>query len=135
MDNLSKEHRSICMSRIRAKDTRPEIIVRKIIHRLGYRFRLHRRDLPGCPDIVLTRHKKVVLVHGCFWHVHSCRHGKVLPKTNPSYWDKKREGNVLRDWKNVRELEKLGWRVLVVWECETKDLSQLEDLLRRFLNS
>lgn len=133
MDNLTKEQRSFCMSRIRAKDSKPELVVRRIIHHLGYRFRLSRRDLPGCPDIVLPRHEKVVFVHGCFWHMHNCRYGDVTPKTNRTYWEKKRKANVARDHYNVRELAQLGWRVLVVWECETKDIRALETRLKRFL--
>lgn len=133
MDNLTPNQRSYCMSCIRAKDTAPEIIVRILLHRLGYRFRLHQRNLPGCPDIVLTRHKKVIFVHGCFWHMHRCRYGKVSPKTNRAYWYKKRKGNVERHRENTAQLKRLGWKVLVVWECWTRDAAKLETRLREFL--
>ena len=133
MDTLTNAQRSYCMSRIRARDTVPEKLVRQLVHRLGYRFRLHRRDLPGCPDIVLPRHRKIILVHGCFWHMHKCRYGRVVPKTNRDYWEPKRLGNVRRDRQNRRKLKSLGWEVLVVWECWTKDRSKLEERIRRFL--
>ncbi len=135
MDNLSKEQRSYCMSRIRAKDTMPELIVRRIVHRLGYRFRLHRRDLPGCPDIVLPRHRKAIFVHGCFWHMHSCRYGQVAPTTNRNYWGRKRKGNVQRDQEELRALRHLGWKVLIVWECWTKDVPTLERRVQQFLTN
>ena len=133
MDNLSEKQRSHCMSHIKAKDTKPEQIVRKLVHRLGFRFRLHKRELPGCPDIVLPRHTKVIFVHGCFWHMHRCRYGRVKPKTNSRYWEQKRIGNVDRHRKNVRMLRRLGWKVLVVWECRTKDIPKLEERIRSFL--
>jgi len=132
-DVLTPKQRSFNMSRIRGKDTKPEIIVRRIVHRLGYRFRLHQRKLPGCPDIVLTRHRKVIFVHGCFWHMHRCKYGRVTPKTNKKFWENKRTGNVKRFRKNVRLIRRLGWRILVVWECWTRDTSMLEDRVRRFL--
>ena len=112
--------RSFNMSRIRAKDTRPELVVRSLVHQMGYRFRLHRKDLPGKPDLVLPGHRKVIFVHGCFWHMHRCRYGRVTPKTNAEFWQQKRMGNVERDRRNVRELRRAGWSVLVVWECWTK---------------
>ena len=96
-DVLTKEQRSFNMSRIRNKNTRPEIIVRSIVHRMGYRYALHRKDLQGHPDMVLTKHKKIIFVHGCFWHIHKCRYGSVVPKTNKKFWKTKREGNVDRD--------------------------------------
>jgi DNA mismatch endonuclease (patch repair protein) len=132
-DTLTRAQRSHCMSRIRSKDTRPELAVRRIVHRLGYRFRLHVRDLPGAPDLVFPRLRKIVLVHGCFWHMHCCRFGLVTPKTNAEFWQAKRSGNVIRDRRNERALRKLGWDVLVVWECETKALNALIRKLVRFL--
>jgi len=135
MDNLTKRQRSYCMSRIRSKDSQPELIVRKIIHSLGYRFRLHRRDLPGCPDIVLPRHMKIIFVHGCFWHKHNCRHGRVMPKTNKKYWQEKRKGNVERFKKNMTKLKRLGWKVLVIWECQTKKPEKIINKLSEFLRS
>lgn len=105
------------MSGIRGKDTKPEMIVRKALHRAGYRYRLHVKDLPGKPDIVLPKYKTVIFVHGCFWHRHDCEKFK-WPKTRPEFWREKIEGNVERDRETVSDLEKLGWKVLLVWECE-----------------
>ncbi len=133
-DVLTKEQRSYNMSQIRNKDTRPEILVRSIVHRLGYRYALHRKDLPGKPDMVLTRHHKIIFIHGCFWHMHRCRYGRVKPATNVDFWRTKREGNVARDKKNLRKLRKDGWKVLVVWECWTRDIPKLEARLRTFLH-
>src|SRR5438874_463419 len=121
MDVHTREQRSRNMSAIRGKDTKPELIVRSIVHALGCRFRLHRRNMPGAPDIVLPRHKKIVLVHGCYWHMHNCRWGLVTPKTNAKFWHAKRTGNVKRDRRNLTELKRMDWRVLTVWECETKN--------------
>lgn len=123
----------MCMSRIRARDTKPEIILRKMVHGMGYRFRLHCRELPGSPDVVLPRHRKVIFVHGCFWHMHHCRYGRVRPATNPEFWAKKRQGNVDRDRRNTKALRAMGWKVLVVWECWTRDVPKLERRLREFL--
>ncbi len=108
------------MSRIRGKDTKPELIVRRACHALGLRFRLHRKDLPGKPDLVFPKHRTVVFVHGCFWHSHDCRYGRVVPATNPEFWRDKRAATVERDRKKTDELRALGWRVLEYWECETK---------------
>jgi len=132
-DVLTKEQRKYCMSRIRGKDTKPEIVVRRLVHSLGYRYRLHVRKLPGCPDIVLARHRKVIFVHGCFWHMHRCKYGRVIPKTNKKFWENKRNGNVQRSHKNNRALRRLGWKVLVVWECWTRDIKKLESRVRNFL--
>ncbi len=134
VDVLTKKQRSYNMSQIRNKDTRPEILVRSMVHRLGYRYALHRKDLPGKPDMVLTRHRKIIFVHGCFWHMHKCRYGKVKPATNIDFWKSKREGNVARDKRNLRKLRKDGWKVLVVWECWTRKPSALKDRIGRFLN-
>ena len=106
------------MARIRAADTRPEMVVRRIVHALGYRFRLHRRDLPGTPDLVLPKHRAVVFVHGCFWHQHACRRGRKSPASNRAYWGPKLARNVERDATARMALERMGWRVLTVWECE-----------------
>jgi DNA mismatch endonuclease (patch repair protein) len=134
-DNLTPKQRSHCMSQIRSVNTLPELRVRSMIHRMGFRFRLHRRMLPGCPDIVLPKKKKVIFVHGCFWHMHKCKLGKVIPKTNLHYWDVKRRGNLHRDRKNVKALKSLGWKVLILWECWTKKDVKLVNSLKEFLFS
>jgi DNA mismatch endonuclease (patch repair protein) len=123
------------MSRIKSRDTKPELIVRSLIHRLGYRFRLHRKDLPGTPDLVFPGRRSVIFVHGCYWHLHDCKFGQVKPATNASFWSAKREGNKLRDQKNEAALIAKGWRVLVIWECETKDLKLIEKRVKKFLES
>jgi DNA mismatch endonuclease (patch repair protein) len=134
MDRISVERRSWNMSRISAKNTKPEMAVRSLLHRLGFRFRLHVRGLPGCPDIVLPRLKSVVFVHGCFWH----RHDKCLlaysPKTRRAFWKKKFDDNVLRDRQHLRDLKELGWRVLVIWECQIRDLNVLAGRVDDFLS-
>ncbi len=134
-DVLTKEQRSFNMSRIRGKNTRPEIIVRSLVHRMGYRYGLNKRNLSGQPDIVLTCHKKIIFIHGCFWHMHKCRYGKVVPQTHKKFWQTKRLGNVVRDRKNIKELKSLGWKVLVIWECQTKNISKLTQKLKTFLAS
>ncbi|MEQ9410518.1 MAG: very short patch repair endonuclease [Fuerstiella sp.] len=135
-DVHTRRQRSFNMSRIRAKDTRPEMIVRSLVHQMGYRFRLHRRDLPGTPDLVLPRHHKVIFVHGCFWHQHRCRYGRVTPKTNAAFWAAKRQGNVTRDRRNLRQLRAAGWDVLVIWECWTRfPEEKVIPRLDAFLNS
>lgn len=135
IDNLSDERRSENMRRIRSADTRPEMIVRRIVHGLGFRYRLHRRDLPGRPDLVFPRLKCVIFVHGCFWHLHpGCAEGRI-PGTRTEYWGPKLRANFSRDCLNRKALEELGWEVLVVWECETKDRDGLTGALRRFLGS
>ena|ERR1017187_1123052 len=133
MDNLTPSQRRRNMQRIRSTDTKPELLVRTLIHRLGYRFRLHRKDLPGKPDLVFPRLRAVIFVHGCFWHLHTCKFGQVKPATNPSYWSAKRIGNKVRDQKNEVALGKLGWKVLNIWECETKDLAGVRKRVKRFL--
>lgn len=120
------------MSAIKGKDTRPELVVRRVLHRLGYRFRLHRRDLPGCPDIVLPGRRSVVLVHGCFWHRHGCPNS-TLPRTRRDWWAAKLARNAERDTANIVKLRALGWAVLVVWECRIADETNVEDVLRDFL--
>jgi DNA mismatch endonuclease (patch repair protein) len=127
--------RSYNMSRIRSKDTKPEIIVRSALHRLGYRFRLHREDLPGKPDIVLPKHNTVIFVHGCYWHRHRCRYGQVVPQTRREFWKAKFAANVDRDKRKREAIRALGWRVLTVWECQTGDRLALEELLSAILGS
>lgn len=121
------------MSRIRKTGSKPEILVRKIAHRLGYRFRINRRDLPGTPDIVFPRHRKVIFVHGCFWHQHpGCRHAN-RPRIRPDYWLPKLERTVRRDAESAVALHGLGWRTLVIWECETRDAAELQRQIQSFL--
>ena len=108
---------------------------RLIVHRIGYRYALHRKDLPGHPDIVLTRYHKIIFIHGCFWHMHKCRYGSVKPATNTKFWQTKREGNVARDKRNIRKLRKDGWKVLVIWECKTRNPEKLISKLKKFLES
>lgn len=123
------------MSRIRNRDTKPEMRVRAIAHGLGYRYRLHRKDLPGKPDLVFPARRKVIFVHGCFFHMHECRYGQVVPKTNAEFWAKKRRSNVERDLRNIEALGKEGWQVLVIWECQTKTPDILPDMIHSFLES
>lgn len=128
------EARSAIMRAVPRKDSKPEIVVRRMLHQLGYRFRLHRRDLPGTPDIVLPRHRVAIFVHGCFWHRHeSCRLTST-PKTRADFWQAKFDRNVQRDAEATLALKLLGWDVLVIWECETRDhdnlIRRLTDTLR-----
>lgn len=133
MDVLTREQRSYCMSRIRAKNTKPEVIVRQVSHRLGYRFRLHRSDLAGKPDLAFISRRKVIFVHGCFWHQHKGCKLASTPKSSADYWLPKLERNVARDNDSTRQLANLGWESLVIWECETKDTDALASRLERFL--
>ena len=134
MDVFTKEKRSQIMSKIKGKDTKPEKVVRSLLHQMGYRFRLHRRDLPGNPDIVLPKYKKIIFVHGCFWHGHEdCPRAK-RPSTNKKFWDEKLSKNIERDKKNQCELGKLGWQLLVVWQCQIKDINNLIEKIIKFIN-
>ncbi len=121
------------MSHIRGKDTGPEWVVRRMVHAMGFRYRLHVKDLPGKPDLVLPRHRKIIFVHGCFWHAHGCRMVKRPPATHKRFWKDKFAKNVSRDRLTLHHLWKAGWQVLVVWECETKDPAQLRTILSSFL--
>jgi DNA mismatch endonuclease (patch repair protein) len=134
-DIYTKEKRSEIMSRVRSRDTRPEGIVRSVIHRLGLRFRLAVGDLPGRPDVVLRRLKTVVFVNGCYWHGHDCSKGRSKAKTNVAFWAKKISDNVARDRRTFSRIKDQGWRILVVWECQTKNVEKLrshlaEELIR-----
>ena len=135
MDRISKEHRSWNMSRIQSRDTKPEKTVRSILHGLGYRFRLHRKDLPGKPDIVLARYNSVIFVHGCFWHRHKDCKNASIPKTKKTFWEEKFKANIERDIKVKNELTSDGWRALVVWECELTDIESVEKELGKFLKN
>ncbi|TAK81063.1 MAG: DNA mismatch endonuclease Vsr [Betaproteobacteria bacterium] len=135
-DHLSSRERSRNMAAIRGRNTSPEIAVRQLAYALGYRFRLHRADLPGRPDLVFSSKRAVITVNGCFWHQHSSRTCKARPpKSNLDYWLPKLKRNVERDVANRRRLRKLGWRVMVVWECQTLDKRKLAERLSRFLQS
>lgn len=121
------------MRAVKGRDTRPEMLVRRAAHALGYRFRLHRKDLPGSPDLVFPSRRKVVFVHGCFWHGHDCARGARAPKANAEYWSAKIGRNVARDARVLVELRALGWEPLVLWECELKDPAALAGRLRQHL--
>lgn len=132
-DVFSKKKRSWVMSRVKGRDTKPELLVRSIVHRMGYRFRVNRRDLPGSPDIVLPRHHKAIFVHGCFWHGHKrCRRAS-RPKANELFWNKKLDENIERDRSKLRALRGAGWRVLIIWECETRNPEKLASKLEKFM--
>jgi DNA mismatch endonuclease (patch repair protein) len=120
------------MAMVRSKNTKPELLIRSVLHRMGFRFRLHRKDLPGCPDICLPMHRKIVFVHGCFWHGHRCQHGSRRPATNVAYWNAKIEGNICKDAAAIKALRSLGWRSLIVWECQLKS-PNINERLARFL--
>jgi DNA mismatch endonuclease, patch repair protein len=121
------------MSRVKGRDTTPELLVRRMLHELGYRYRLHRKDLPGKPDIVFGPRKKIVFIHGCFWHGHRCPKGR-LPKSNGAFWRDKIVTNRKRDARNVTALNGLGWKILVVWQCELKDALAVRDRIVDFLH-
>ena len=134
-DTLDPDQRSNRMSRIRGKDTGPEMVVRRITHGMGYRYRLHVKDLPGCPDLVFRKRRRVIFVHGCFWHRHpdpSCKLAR-LPKSRLDFWLPKLERNAERDSENIRKLKSMGWDVLVIWECQLKDQTSLREQIRAFL--
>ena len=135
MDRISKERRSWNMSRIQSENTKPEKIVRSILHRLGFRFRIHRKDLAGRPDIVLARYNSVIFAHGCFWHRHKDCKNASIPKTKKKFWEKKFKANIERDIKVKNELKSNGWRVLVVWECELSDIESVGGKLEKFLKN
>lgn len=135
VDNLTPEDRSWCMSQIRSRGMKPEMAVRSMVHRLGYRFRLHRRELPGQPDLVLPRHRAVIFVNGCFWHWHPDPHCPIagLPKSNLEYWQPKLARTRIRDLENTGSLEAQGWRVLTVWECQLQSPVDVLHGIRMFL--
>ena len=137
VDNLSPADRSWCMSQIRSRGMKPEFAVRSMVHRLGYRFRLHRRDLPGAPDLVLPRHRAVIFVNGCFWHWHPDPNCPIagLPKSNLQYWKPKLTRTRIRDRENAASLAADGWRVLTVWECELRNPFDVVQRIYRFLHA
>ena len=133
MDSLSASERSERMARVRGKDTKPELAVRSLLHRLGYRYRLHAKELPGRPDLVFRPRRRAIFVHGCFWHRHEgCKLAR-MPKSRLEFWEPKLEGNRVRDRTNQKALSDMGWRYLVVWECELGDMKAIEDRLVTFL--
>ncbi|MBI9016301.1 MAG: DNA mismatch endonuclease Vsr [Phycisphaerae bacterium] len=132
-DTISKEKRSWNMSRIKNKDTKPELIVRSILHCMGYRFRLHRKDLPGKPDIVLPKYKTAIFVNGCFWHRHKNCKFAYMPKTRKEFWQKKFNDTVKRDKTKKAELKKLGWKIIIIWECEIVKRNMIKSLLKKEL--
>jgi DNA mismatch endonuclease, patch repair protein len=134
MDRLNPNRRSALMARIHGKDTMPELVVRRLTYFLGYRYRVHARDLPGSPDLVFKGRRKAIFVHGCFWHRHRCRRGK-MPTTRAEFWVPKLSGNKLRDLKTQAELRRLGWRYLIIWECELKHLDRVSARISDFLAS
>lgn len=125
-DVHTTEQRRRNMAAIKGKNTKPELVVRSTLNALGYRFRLHRDDLPGKPDILLPKYETAIFVHGCFWHSHQCRYGRVAPATRSEFWTAKRTATKLRDKLKARELRRLGWKVWTIWECQTKDEGLLE---------
>lgn len=127
--------RSALMARVRQKGTGPELLVRRCLHRLGFRFRLHRKDLPGTPDITLPKHRKVIFVHGCFWHRHPGCTKTTTPKTRTVFWEEKFRTNVRRDRHNMSRLRELGWEPYVVWECETRDIKEMEMQLKTIFST
>ena len=132
-DWLTPEQRRRVMQAIKNKDTGPEMAVRRLVHRLGYRYRLHKKGLPGRPDLVFGGRKKIIFVHGCFWHAHTCRYGRA-PTSREEYWLPKLKRNKERDAENQEQLGKLGWSVMVIWECEIKDVAKLTDRITSFLD-
>jgi DNA mismatch endonuclease (patch repair protein) len=138
-DLLTREQRSRNMSRIRGKNTKPELLVRKLLHAKGYRYRLHGQSgaekLPGRPDLVFAGRRKVIFVNGCFWHFHDCKAGQHAPAANAEFWEAKRTGTRERDAVQQEQLKAAGWKVLTVWECQLKDRSMLEARLTAFLES
>ncbi len=135
MDNVSRRRRSEIMSRVRAKDTAPEMLVRRLVYSMGYRYRLHDRSLPGTPDLVFRKTHQLIFVHGCFWHRHAGCALARWPKSRQKFWREKLEGNQTRDRKNIGRLRRAGWRVMVVWECQLSKPVRLEQRIRGFLDA
>ncbi|MBT4339527.1 MAG: DNA mismatch endonuclease Vsr [Bacteroidetes bacterium] len=133
MDKLTKEKRSWNMSKIRSGNTKPELLVRSLLHRMGYRFRLHQKDLPGKPDVVLAKHKAVIFIHGCFWHHHKgCKYA-YIPKTRKEFWEAKFKSNIERDKKVNKLLKEKNWRILIIWECEISNIELTRKKLKDYL--
>ncbi|MDY7587516.1 DNA mismatch endonuclease Vsr [Vibrio cholerae] len=135
VDTLTPEERSERMSRVRARDTKPEMKLRRLIHGMGFRYRLHRRDLPGKPDLVFPGRRSIIFMHGCFWHRHEGCGLARLPKSKRAFWSAKLEANKERDQKNISTLEAAGWRVLVIWECQLRDEGGVREVVKEFLTN
>lgn len=135
MDSVSPEKRSWVMSQVKGRNTRPEKLVRSLLHSMGYRFRLQRKDLSGKPDIVLPKYRAAIFVHGCYWHRHDCPNGQRLPKSRLNFWLPKLEGNRERDIRKQTLLREQGWNVLIIWECQLRDTDVLQEIIRAFLES
>ncbi|MCL2122589.1 MAG: very short patch repair endonuclease [Desulfovibrionaceae bacterium] len=133
MDSVSPEKRGWIMAQVKGHDTGPEMAVRSLLHRMGYRFRLQRKDLPGKPDIVLPKYRVAIFVHGCYWHRHDCSNGRRHPKSHLDFWLPKLEGNRERDIQKQALLREQGWNILVIWECMLRDTSALQEIIRVFL--
>lgn len=129
MDTVDPKKRSEIMSHIRSKNTKPELLIRSLLHRSGFRFRIHRRDLPGCPDIVLPKYRTIIFVHGCFWHQHPGCRKATIPETNRDFWAEKLTKNATRDFLICIELKKQGWKTIIVWQCELKKILEVPDIL------
>jgi DNA mismatch endonuclease, patch repair protein len=127
------EDRSRIMRAVKGRDTAPEMLVRRMVHGMGYRYRLHGKDLPGKPDLVFPSRRKVVFVHGCFWHGHQCKRGARMPKANRDYWQAKIAGNQERDIKNQENLRNMGWQIFIIWECQMNDINNLAMEIKNFL--
>ena len=134
IDPLTPEQRKKTMQHVKDKDTGPEMTIRRLVHKMGYRYGLHRKDLPGKPDMVFTSRKKIIFIHGCFWHGHNCKSGRKKPRTNENYWVSKIEKNKKRDVINRKKLKEMGWNILVIWECEINDILKIKNKIEQFLN-
>ncbi len=134
LDRLNPKERSELMRQIRSKDTGPELEVRRLVHKMGYWYRLYQKGLPGRPDMVFPSRKKVIFIHGCFWHGHLCKAGLNKPRSNKEYWEPKLKRNIIRDQENRSKLKEKGWDVLEIWECQVKDRDHLSILVQNFLN-
>jgi len=133
MDNLTKEQRKLCMMKIKAKNTRPEIAVRKVLSKLGERYRLHNLKLAGKPDIVIAKTRKIIFINGCFWHQHKNCRKQAIPKTNKKYWEQKLQRNIKKQERDIKLLKKQGWKVYKIWECQTNDESKLTQKITKIL--
>ena len=133
-DRITKTQRSQIMAAVKSKNTTPELAVRKAVRAIGIGYSIHSAKLPGCPNIVMPKRRQAIMVHGCWWHGHTCMHGARVPKSNTAYWTAKINGNKTRDRRMLRALRRLGWKVLVVWECQIREVEKLKVRLRRFLS-